>query len=249
MDFISSMDDRNHQSNSWSFSTEKRLIKEFWIKKIFTIYKYFPLIKKIELLSKKMTHRNRILIASSYMLFFLIMLPLWIFWTNETLNEQILKILFFWVPIFIWFYRLYELTIYNQWVFIQKTIIKLWSEVINYDELDAILIKTYRIYNIYRRVLWRKSLIKLMYGEKIFLVYMEIITGISEFFYKILTDLRSDLSIRLAEQQQSLESARSEVEKNIAWTTELNQVSELQRARLDRQIEQFEELQRVLVKV
>lgn len=31
----------------------------------------------------------------------------------------------------------------------------------------------------------------------------------------ILSDLRSDLSIRLTEQQHSLESAKSEVEKNI----------------------------------
>ena len=69
------------------------------------------------------------------------------------------------------------------------------------------------------------------------------------FLISILTDLRSDLSIRLAEQEQILESAKSEVEKNIQWTTELNKVSELQRARLDRQIEQFEELQRVLIRV
>ena len=70
-----------------------------------------------------------------------------------------------------------------------------------------------------------------------------------KYFIEILTDLRSDLSIRLIEQQQALKSAKSEVEKNIIWITELNQVSELQRARLDKQIEQFEELQRVLVKV
>lgn len=67
--------------------------------------------------------------------------------------------------------------------------------------------------------------------------------------YELLRDLQSDLQLRLAEQQQELESAKSEVKKNIVWTTELNQISELQRARLDRQIEQFEELQRVLVKV
>jgi hypothetical protein len=66
---------------------------------------------------------------------------------------------------------------------------------------------------------------------------------------ELLIDLRSDLSIRLAEQQSLLESAKWEVEKNIQWTSELNQVSELQKIRLDKQIEQFEELQRVLVKV
>lgn len=70
-----------------------------------------------------------------------------------------------------------------------------------------------------------------------------------EWILQILTNLRSDLSIRLTEQQSTLKSAKSEVEKNITWTTELNQVSELQKARLDRQIEQFEELKRVLVKV
>ncbi len=71
----------------------------------------------------------------------------------------------------------------------------------------------------------------------------------SQFLYNILTDLRSDLQIRLTEQQQILESAKSEVTENIQWTTELAQVSELQKIRLDKQIEQFEELQRVLVKV
>ncbi len=64
-----------------------------------------------------------------------------------------------------------------------------------------------------------------------------------------LTDLRSDLATRLAEQQQILEWAKSEVEKNITGTPELLAVSEAQKIRLDRQIEQFEELQRVLVKV
>ncbi len=65
----------------------------------------------------------------------------------------------------------------------------------------------------------------------------------------IINDLGSDLEKQLTEKQKILESAKSEVSKHITWTTELDQVSELQRARLDRQIEQFEELQRVLVKV
>lgn len=65
----------------------------------------------------------------------------------------------------------------------------------------------------------------------------------------ILSDLRSDLSIRLTEEQQILEWAKSEIEENIKGTTELESVSELQKIRIDKQIEQFEELQRVLVKV
>ena len=67
-----------------------------------------------------------------------------------------------------------------------------------------------------------------------------------EFIISILTNLRSDLQIRLNEQKESLEWARSEVESNIKWSNNLEQVSEIQKIRLDRQIEQFEELQRVL---
>jgi hypothetical protein len=69
------------------------------------------------------------------------------------------------------------------------------------------------------------------------------------FLLNILTDLRSDLVTRLAEQRSALESAKTEVEKNITGTPELLAVSEAQKLRLDRQIEQFEELQRVLVRV
>ncbi len=68
------------------------------------------------------------------------------------------------------------------------------------------------------------------------------------FFYLILSNLRSDLQIHLEKQEKLLESAKLEVSENIHWTSELAQVSELQKMRLDKQIGQFEELQRVLVK-
>ncbi|MBP9779865.1 hypothetical protein KBD33_04580, partial [Candidatus Gracilibacteria bacterium] len=75
---------------------------------------------------------------------------------------------------------------------------------------------------------------------------------------QVLINLRSDLSIRLAEQQNLLESAKGDVEKieqtplpplSGGLETGLMQVSELQKSRLDKQIKQFEELQKVLVKV
>ena len=65
----------------------------------------------------------------------------------------------------------------------------------------------------------------------------------------VLRDLKSDLNIQIMNQQSILKTAKSEVEIHIQWTTELKSVSELQKVRLDKQIEQFEELQRVLVKV
>lgn len=78
--------------------------------------------------------------------------------------------------------------------------------------------------------------------------YWWLIANTIDWILTIISDLRSDLQIRLAEQQQTLEQAKSEVEQTIKGSTELKQVSELQQARLDRQIAQFEELQRVLVK-
>ena len=103
-------------------------------------------------------------------------------------------------------------------------------------------------------ILWKQVwlLHNLKWISILYFLYQEYIQWISwviNYITKLLLKLRSDLQIRLDEQQKVLESAKSEVEKNIHWTTELDYVSELQKARLDRQIEQFEELQRVLVKV
>ncbi len=69
------------------------------------------------------------------------------------------------------------------------------------------------------------------------------------FLFSILKDLRSDLISSLSEQKRILKSAKTEVTENIKWSTELEKVSEVQKVRLDKQIEQFEELQKVLVKV
>ena len=79
------------------------------------------------------------------------------------------------------------------------------------------------------------------------------IQELSESTPKVMLDiiyhLKSQLIEHIAKQQQILESAKTEVEQNITGTPELLAVSEAQQVRLDRQIEQFEELQRVLVRV
>lgn len=69
------------------------------------------------------------------------------------------------------------------------------------------------------------------------------------FYLKILNDLKIDFITEIEKKVTELQSAKSETTSNISWTPELSKVSDLQKARLDRQIEQFEELQRVLVKV
>ena len=63
----------------------------------------------------------------------------------------------------------------------------------------------------------------------------------------ILIELRSDLQFQLREQQKTLEWAKLEIEKYLVGSQEILKVSELQKIRLDRQIEQFEKLQQRLI--
>ncbi len=99
---------------------------------------------------------------------------------------------------------------------------------------------------------------KLLFYKKTFWLFLtqETISSLEEFFFRTthntlctILNLRSDLATHLTEQQKILKWAKSEVEKNITGTPELVAVSAEQKLRLDRQIEQFEELQRVLVRV
>ena len=162
-----------------------------------------------------------------------------------------------WLPlVWIWFFLLYRKINTFIWNIIRRFFKKILNELfslneekITIDSIEDILMKTNKIHKIFWTLHLRKNLLKIVWRyqtKELFINYCNII---AKYLIIVLTDLRSDLSICFKEQQQSLESAKSEVEKNIHWTAELNQVSELQRARLDKQIEQFEELQRVLVKV
>ncbi len=118
-----------------------------------------------------------------------------------------------------------------------------------YENINEILDKLEKMKRTTSIIIKFLNFLRYIIKEKDYILIRNYLDNEMGFFIPFIQNLRSDLSIRLAEQQSALESAKSEVEKNITWTTELNQVSELQRARLDRQIEQFEELQRVLVKI
>ncbi len=119
--------------------------------------------------------------------------------------------------------------------------------IINSDSLDIILHKIKNIYDFLYTLKTSNRIRKNSVDHR--LISNDLLSEQLSYFFIILTDLRSDLTLRLKEQQKVLEGARSEVEANIWWTKWLEEVSELQKVRLDKQIEQFEELQRVLVKV
>lgn len=115
------------------------------------------------------------------------------------------------------------------------------------EKIDEILIGTQFIYWIANKLslLWNYAYSQ---NSEYLFKYLRLQDSQISHCIQILLNLKSDLTLNINEQQKSLKSAKSEVEENIQWTTELDQVSELQKTRLDKQIEQFEELQRVLVK-
>ncbi len=112
------------------------------------------------------------------------------------------------------------------------------------EKIDEILDIIISIHNTFKNISILKKYAYTKDSKYLFLEKTEI-----RYFYNILTQLQSELNIKISEQQNSLESAKSEVERNINGTPELLAVSEEQKIRLDRQIEQFEELQKRLVKV
>ena len=103
----------------------------------------------------------------------------------------------------------------------------------------------------------RQELISLHKFEKFWFLFsqksriniIELKSLIFPIIYAILRDLQKDILHHTEVQISKLQKAKSTVEQNITGTIELEQVSELQKARLDRQIEQFEELQKILVRV
>lgn len=70
-----------------------------------------------------------------------------------------------------------------------------------------------------------------------------------EYFIMLIAEIRSDILINISRQEDLLNQAKLEAETYIQWTTALKQTSELQKARIDMQIMQFEELQKIILKV
>lgn len=138
---------------------------------------------------------------------------------------------------FIWFES--EKIRYYKWIQELYSLTK-WTDkkVEDYNEIITILKKL-------RKILTKKWNMFIWMG----LLELEIRENQYNYFKMVQENISSDLISRIEKIKHSLQSAKSEVSKNIQWTTELDHVSELQKVRLNKQIEQFEALQKVLVKV
>ena len=117
------------------------------------------------------------------------------------------------------------------------------------EDITTIQEKMHEIWKTIKKILILRKVLSWITTKKSFIEinnYFKTEIGV---FLSSMINLRSDLLTRIEEQKQTLTWAKADVEDHISGTTALEQVSELQRARLDEQIHQFEELQRVLVKI
>lgn len=162
-----------------------------------------------------------------------------------------------WLGIFLTYFIVCWLWIY---LFIQplSTLIKnikeniihlhesIYSDIEKTQDIDEILSKVSKIFLLQKRLLWIFNILKTINSRSLSM-YSKIIKESSKWILYILSDLSSDLSIKITQQQTLVKKAKSDVEKNLSWTPELLQVSEAQKIRLDRQTEQFENLQKSLI--
>lgn len=187
--------------------------------------------------------------SSPFKFIFVFPLICWMFWSFYLVRNWY-DLFLYWINVFVTIYLFkkaeayyktstQELTKYNEPLLKLSVWINNIDEILNFIEV---------IWEIIQKINKRKQLFEIFCNQHAFWIYNNLIRSEIEFASKILDNLRSDLSIRITEQQNILESTKYKIEKNITWTTELKLVSELQQARLDKQIEQFEELQRILIK-
>ena len=183
--------------------------------------------------------------------------PGWILWWDFSI-----AIITFWSIAIFWFITYYiifwicRLFVINpirkvfiknvDWIISLHKVIEESIQII--QTIDEILIKLNEVYLLHKKLILIRNIIEFT-GNDTYIELNRTIKKSLSWSISIITNLQNDLTLRLTEQQKALEWAKSDVEMNIAWTPELNGVSELQKARLDRQIEQFEELQKVLMKV
>jgi TfoX/Sxy family transcriptional regulator of competence genes len=114
------------------------------------------------------------------------------------------------------------------------------NEILNHSEALERIFQKAQILK-YLSFFWKKEKMRNMFEGYAYYIENTVLT--------LLVSLRNQLILRMNEQADILISSKSDVAKNLKGTPELVKVSELQQARLDSQIAEFEKLQKIIVKV
>lgn len=94
--------------------------------------------------------------------------------------------------------------------------IDILTKSLTLNSIDEVIHLSREIFSTIRKIHKSKFLLHLMYGDNTIIFYNALMLKELELLNEVLLGLRADISIHLIEQQQSLESAKSEVEKNIS---------------------------------
>lgn len=165
----------------------------------------------------------------------------------EIINFNLTSFLWLFSTLFAWLIFILWLNVINKWYKLKNEIDTFydWS-LEKIDPIEDIIKKTSRVQE------QVEKLYTLQWIARIFFIHQEtkaICLEIIGFMNLILKDARSDLITNISKQKFDLEKAIEDVKNNLIGTPELVKVSELQQARLDSQIAEFEKLQKILVKV
>ena len=122
------------------------------------------------------------------------------------------------------------------------------------DKLNALIEQHYilldsmhDIWSISELLQFTNNLELLFQEVKSYNFWKEFLKNEIDFICSLLLDASSILHGKISDKIMFIKNWKNQL-LWVHWTTDLNQVSALQQSRLDKQIEQFEELQRVLVK-
>ena len=143
----------------------------------------------------------------------------------------------------------YEVSLYAWLEKIKTDLHLLYKESWNYDSLNTILAKINDINILYGKILKHSSILKIFYPKNTFISYRNFLNSVAIFLKIVLHDSNEDLQKVVKEVSKSLEWAKSEVAQNIIGTTLLDETSKLQQLRLEKQIEEFEKLEKILIKI
>jgi hypothetical protein len=134
-------------------------------------------------------------------------------------------------------FDLYRLSLITKRLRLQKALVKKFSST---ETIEEILTLSDEAKNIIKQTMKLRKIFPEQ-GNK--LLNLEVL-----FVSRVLNDLKSDLSLRLSEKQEEIHWAHVTNDITLTWTQYEN-ILPHQKIRLDSQIEQFEELQKVLVKI
>lgn len=186
--------------------------------------------------------------------FFVGLIPIssiWFYAYNFTQSGDIIAIwIVFLCMIILWFYLMFSVSAFRMVEFYMDKVSAI-RDYIGYSEIEEIQ----KIATLLRRAAYSifscRNTVFLNAIDKFFL-HGEIRKYLEEseaLIHSIQEGIAHNILVYIEQNKQTLVLAKSDIEVDISWNTQLAKVVDLQKLRLDNQIKQFEELQKLLVKI